>query len=55
MLKVNVSATSANFGIGFDCLGMAINIENEFIFDKCDSFKYYGFKEEYCNDSNLVN
>lgn len=54
MLKVNVSATSANFGIGFDCLGMAINIENEFIFDKCDSFKYYGFKEEYCNDSNLV-
>lgn len=54
MLKVKVCATSANIGIGFDCLGMALNLENEFIFEKSDSFIYYGFKEEFCNDSNLV-
>lgn len=54
MLKVKVSATSANIGIGFDCLGMALNISNEFTFEIDDSFNYYGFKEEYCNDFNLV-
>ena len=36
MLKVRVPATTANLGPGFDCLGLALNIYNEFEFTKID-------------------
>ncbi|HHY06546.1 MAG TPA: homoserine kinase [Clostridia bacterium] len=32
MLKVCVPATSANLGPGFDCVGLALNLDNEFYF-----------------------
>jgi len=32
MIKVNVPATSANLGSGFDSVGLALNLENEFYF-----------------------
>ena len=54
MFEIKVPATSANLGIGFDCLGLAINIYNEFKFEVSDKFYYSGFKEEFCNDDNLV-
>ena len=54
MLEVKVCATSANLGLGFDCLGLAINIYNTFIFDKSNCFSYHGFDLKYANDNNLV-
>ncbi|MDD2401724.1 MAG: homoserine kinase [Clostridia bacterium] len=32
MLKVSVPATSANLGSGFDCIGVALNLYNDFYF-----------------------
>lgn len=34
MLKIRVPATSANLSVGFDTLGIALNIYNEFGFEK---------------------
>ena len=36
MLEVTVKATTANLGPGFDCLGLALNIENKVKFIKSD-------------------
>ena len=37
MLTVKVEATSANLCVGFDVLGMSLNLTNEFTFDfKCN-------------------
>ena len=30
MMKIRVPATSANLGPGFDCLGLALNLYNDF-------------------------
>lgn len=54
MLEINVCATSANLGIGFDCLGLALNLKNSFTFEKSDCFSYVGFDLKYANDDNLV-
>lgn len=55
MLLVRVSATSANCCVGFDCLGIALNLYNTFTFEKSDNFSFKGFKEKYCScDNNLV-
>ncbi|MBK8431940.1 MAG: hypothetical protein IPL28_11900 [Chloroflexi bacterium] len=35
-VKVVVPATSANLGPGFDCLGMALGLYNEFVFATAD-------------------
>lgn len=36
MKKISVSATSANIGAGFDCMGLALNLYNEIIIDKIE-------------------
>ena len=36
MIKITVPATSANFGPGFDCLGIALNLYNTFIFKEIE-------------------
>ncbi len=36
MKKIRVSATSANIGAGFDCMGLALNLYNEIIVGGCD-------------------
>lgn len=55
MLSVKVEATSANLCVGFDVLGMALNLTNEFTFDKSSEFKFVGFKEEFSTkETNLV-
>ncbi len=36
MKKIRVSATSANIGAGFDCMGLALNLYNEIIVGDCD-------------------
>ena len=54
MIKVTVPATSANVCIGFDCLGMAVNMEAVFTFEKSDTLLITGCPEEFANINNLV-
>ena len=34
-IRVTVPSTTANLGPGFDCLGAALDLYNEFIFTSC--------------------
>ena len=43
MIKYRVPATTANLGIGFDCLGMALNIYDYFEVEYSDTFNLNGF------------
>lgn len=55
MIKVKVPATSANMGPGFDSLGIAFDLYNEYEFSEGENgIKFYGFKEEFCNEKNIV-
>lgn len=55
MIRVRVPATSANMGPGFDTLGIAFNLYNEFEFsEKENEIKFYGFKDEFSNKENVV-
>ena len=53
-IVVTVPATSANLGPGFDCLGIALNLYNKFIFEKKDDFEYINVLEKYANINNMV-
>lgn len=52
MFKVRVNATSANVCVGFDVLGIALALANEFTFDESNDFEFYGFDEIYCTKEN---
>lgn len=55
MFKVKVCATSANLCVGFDVLGLALNLTNEFTFNKNNDFSFKGFEAKYsCKENNLV-
>lgn len=54
MLQIEVCATSANVCVGFDVLGLALNLKNKFTFEPADAFGFEGFEEKYCNLDNLV-
>lgn len=54
MLKIKAPCSSANVGPGFDCLGIAFNIYNEFCFELSDEIEYVGFAERHCNNNNMV-
>lgn len=54
MLKVVVPATTANLGVGYDTLGMALSLYSELYFEESDSYEYIGFLDEFKNDNNLV-
>lgn len=55
MLKVKVEATSANVCVGFDVLGIALNLYNEFTFKEQEEFSFKGFLEEFSQkETNLV-
>lgn len=55
MLRVRVEATSANVCVGFDVLGIALGLYNEFTFEKKKSFSFKGFADEFSNiNNNLV-
>ena len=36
MIKITVPATSANLGIGYDTLGMAVSLYSHFTFERAD-------------------
>jgi homoserine kinase len=55
MIKVRVPATSANMGPGFDTLGIALNLYNEFGFRELEEgLKFKGMPEEFCNERNII-
>lgn len=55
MIKISVPATSANLGPGFDALGIALNIYNQFTFEEIDSgLELLGCKKEFKNKDNLI-
>ena len=55
MIKVRVPATSANMGPGFDSLGVAASLYNEFGFKVTEGgLTFKGFLEEFCNEDNIV-
>ena len=55
MIKVRVPATSANLGVGYDCLGLALDEYATFYFEEIDQgLEILGCKEEYCNEDNLI-
>ena len=44
MLRIKVEATSANVCVGFDVLGISLDLYNEFTFNKAKSFSFRGFE-----------
>ncbi len=54
MIKIRVPATSANLGPGFDCLGLALDIWNEVIFETGEglNFRVSGEGAEKLNKGN---
>lgn len=53
-LVVKVPATSANLGIGFDCLGLALDLYATFTFKVADEFVITGCPEKFQGSDNLV-
>lgn len=53
-VTITVPATSANLGIGYDCLGMAVSLYSVFSFDRADELTITGCPEEFRNEDNLV-
>lgn len=55
MIKVRVPATSANMGPGFDCMGVAVGLYNEFGFKETNGgLSFNGVLEEFCNKDNII-
>lgn len=52
MFRIRVEATSANVCVGFDVLGLALNLYNEFTFKEADDFSFVGFETEFANKKN---
>jgi len=52
MLRIKVEATSANVCVGFDVLGISLDLYNEFTFDKAKRFSFKGFEPEFSNINN---
>lgn len=55
MIEVRVPATTANLGPGFDTLGLALNIYNNFTFEEIDEeIEIVGVPDKYNNKENLT-
>lgn len=54
MLLIKTPATSGNLAVGFDTLGLAVNIYNEFSFEVSNEFVLIGFPNKLDNEENLV-
>jgi len=54
MVNIRVPATTANVGVGFDCLGIALNLYNYFTFEEIDGFSIQGCEKRFQNKDNLV-
>ncbi|MGM9947515.1 homoserine kinase [Floccifex sp.] len=54
MIKVHVPGTSANLCIGYDCLGLAVDLYNHFTFEKSETLQITGCDPQFQNEENLV-
>lgn len=54
MIRISVPATSANLGIGYDTLGMAVSLYSHFTFERAGELTITGCPEEFRNANNLV-
>lgn len=54
MITIKVPATSANIGLGFDTLGMALTMYSTFTFEESEELKFIGFDDNFNNENNLV-
>ena len=55
MIRVRVPATSANMGPGFDSLGIAFKLFNEYEFSEINTgLVFEGIPEEFCNKENII-
>lgn len=55
MIRIRVPATSANMGPGFDSLGVALNLYNEYSFSETlMGLEFEGIEEEFCNEDNII-
>ena len=55
MIKVRVPATSANMGPGFDSMGIALELNNEFTFKEIEEgLSFKNVSKEFCNEDNLI-
>lgn len=52
-MKYCVPATSANLGLGFDCMGLALDLYNCFEIDKSEKWILEGFDESISIEDNL--
>jgi len=53
MYSISVPASSANLGIGFDCIGMAVNLYDTFTIDRSDHWLLHGFSDDNDIENNL--
>lgn len=53
-LLVSVPATSANVGVGYDCLGLALDLFARFRFERADALAIDGCPERFRGADNLV-
>ncbi len=51
---VSVPATSANLGVGFDCLGLALDLRANFTFSLSDELHVTGCEDRFRGDDNMV-
>lgn len=54
MIRISVPATSANLGIGYDTLGMAVSLYSHFTFERAEKLTITGCPEKFQNEDNLV-
>lgn len=55
MIQVSVPATSANLGVGFDCLGLALEERAVISFAPCEErLRITGCEKQFCTEENLV-
>ncbi|WP_125764158.1 homoserine kinase [Companilactobacillus hulinensis] len=55
MIRIKVPATSANIGVGFDALGLAVSFYGTVYFDTSDEkLEIVGCPKKYQNDHNLI-
>lgn len=55
MIKIKVPATSANLGVGFDCMGLAVSLYSSVSFEKStQKLEISGCPKKYQNPHNLV-
>ncbi|MFA5852489.1 MAG: homoserine kinase [Spirochaetales bacterium] len=53
MLRIHVPATSANIGPGFDSLGVALSLGNDFLVEQAERTSVSGCEEKYSGPDNL--